>query len=348
MPETIDSAPASAEVDEATEKGLWSKTPSSLKWLFGIVAGWILTDVVLNSLLGLIPPPWELLKIILRHAWTPWTLAGVLFGVTILLFLALRMSGEVMEEIKSEVGKTLHAADGALDAQEETIDTLEAMLQVSLKTVRLQSDVLWSLDNLLADDVPLACKNMVKMILAENAHLLSDLIFRCYVLRPSGDYLTTYIAQQLPEPDGYERKFYIGDEYPQMRRGLAGFVYKNNSIEIARRVETDDPSDGVKFDHPEFIPLDSTVSVPQYRSVICIPVRPERDRCIGVLCLDSEDTDAFDDPMQQQYLSGLGILLGFILDLSSIAEREDQKPRQLLHRNVEPTVQAEPDRGGMA
>lgn len=284
-----------------------------------------------------------------RSDWTPWVLAAVFLSISILLFIAIRrVSDEYVSsssEIKTAAMSTVDALSKQIGVQRNRIDTLEVELDVALKLIRLQTDVLWSLDNLvLSDDVPLACKNMVKMILTENANLLDKVIFRCYILRPDGNYLKPYISQQMPEPDGYERKFYIGDD-PAIRRGVAGAAYMNGSIEVTHRVDEDDKHEGVIFDHPEFIPLDTTLPAPQYRSIICVPVRPDRDRYLGVLCLDSEDPTVFDDETQQQYLSALGVLIGFVLSVSDIAEQKRERSNRLPLLDETRRVDEEPSKG---
>jgi hypothetical protein len=245
------------------------------------------------------------------------------------------------------IDEVMNVATDTVNAQKELNELLNTQLDVALNVVRIESNMLGALDNLVfSKDVPLACKNMIRMILSENAHLLDDVIFRCYVLRPDGDYLTSYVAQQIPDPDGYERKFYVGGD-PLIRGGVAGKAFKENSMEIARRIDDSDPLKGVVFDHEDYVPLDDSVPAPQYRSFICIPLRPDRDTCLGILCLDSEDQSAFDDPDRQQYLSALSTLIAFILELSDKSQQQDTQSDQLPRADQPSKVEIDSTDGDM-
>lgn len=298
----------------------WKSLPPFVKWLVSIIAAWFVTEL-LSSSLSIVPSPLGAVASIVGFRWTPWILAGFLLVLLVLLWIGARMS---ISDIELESDEILEAHSELVNSLYSLKDLLDARLSVAMNIIGLQSQVLWSLDNLaLSNDVPLACKNLIKVILLENAHILKNIIFRCYVLRPDGDYLVPYVTQQMPEPENYERKFYIGDD-PTVRRGVAGLAYVDNSLQITRRVNADDSLESVvadvRFDHKEYITLDDSVPFPQYRAIICTPVRLKESR-LGVLCLDSEDANAFDDPEMQQYLSALGILIAFILDLSDKAQQ---------------------------
>jgi hypothetical protein len=311
----------------------WSSIPPFIRWFLGIVAGWIVTELLLSNAWKVVPSPWGLIKSAVAHPWTPWILTSILLLLLTLLYFAARLAVQetdaVMREFKTASFDTVDTLNDTIDTLSEHIDILEATDEVAMNILRLQSNVLWSLDNLvLSEDVPLACNKLIKMILLENAHLLDSIIFRCYVLRPDGEYLTSFIVQQMPEPEGYNRRFYIGSDR-SIRRGIAGKAFVDNSLEIARRIDDADSSPDVAFDHEEYITLDESVPYPQYRSIICVPLRIEKERRLGVLCLDSQDPTAFDDPNTQQYLSTLGILIAFILDLSDKGQERQVEPNEL-------------------
>jgi hypothetical protein len=300
------------------ESSAWQRLPGWTKWLIGVLAAWVVTEL-LSVAWDAVPRPGRAILAILAWPWTPWILFVVL---TTALIGLLRSAQWALRE-------TMDVATGAIDGWKEAADVTESKLDTVSNVLRVTSTVLLSLDNLvLASDKRHACEALVKALLVDCQRVLTDLIFRGYVLRPEGEYLRTYVAHQMPIPDHYERQFYIGPDRNH-RRGVAGEAYVTRRLQLARMNIDTSRSDRPTFDHEQFVYLDDDNPIPHYRAILCIPIVARRDRCLGVLCLDSEQRDAFDDDDIKEFLVNFSYVLGVVLDLVDKARDHDSSPGAL-------------------
>ncbi len=210
-------------------------------------------------------------------------------------------------------------------------ERLKAALDNMQEILNLRASLLILLEQLAAsEDRKRGMSKLLGEYLLDAMRAVGSDVRRATILVPNqkGDYLVPWVNFAMPSTSLRKDRFYIGDR-PDRKRGVAGVVFRSRQLLV---VHVDHDHGIPVADHSEYIdgkggpnraPL-------QYRSFAAVPLeRSPEDACLGVLCLDSGDRAAFDQPIVQDMLLEIGALIGTALvvyDRLSQPEASEWRP----------------------
>lgn len=273
------------------DRDLNHQVKSGAKWALGIVASALATlfALWLMQRYGASALSWGTRQV--SEATTAyWVLICVLFlygiAATALIYSAIKMLAEESLEndaISSEVDHVTSLYLGMLSA-------------------------FTNLDSLLGnDDLLEAERHFLTELMRDHAKALTSQVVRSYVMVPAGDYLESYVTVGMPDPDGYERRFYIGDR-PDATKSITGECFRTKDVRV---VHVDIADGEYQHDDPDFQELMERTRDPGYRSFICVPIL-HHQTALGVLCIDSSGRDIFDSGNVQELVLSLGYCIGTV------------------------------------
>lgn len=164
-------------------------------------------------------------------------------------------------------------------------------------------------------DKDVAMRNLLTEFLRDVTKIFGGEVSRASVLRPNPQkdkqgntipYLTLWASIGMPEANGPDTSFYIGDD-ENTRRGVAGVTFYTGSIRVTHmlddnnnwRVTTFQLSGEhslVEYHEQDYIETDHGRHFPPYKAFICLPIFSEpNSEPKGVLCFDSMNVHEFDD-----------------------------------------------------
>ena len=129
---------------------------------------------------------------------------------------------------------------------------------------------------------------------------------RISILRPdcnNPEFLTVWQSLRVPLETIQRTEFYIGSNSTHKQIGIAGLAFKNQTLEV---IHLSWQNNHWVPDNPKyytFVQRDTPKSMP-YRAIVVVPIinNANPSQCLGVLCLDSMDIQAFDSKRVQDGL----------------------------------------------
>lgn len=101
---------------------------------------------------------------------------------------------------------------------------------------------------------------------------------------------------------------YIGPLRPDRKRGVAGEAFVKQDLIITRKTGERNQDGDWNFDRDSYINFSGSGVLPPFNAIACIPLLDKKgpDESLGVVCFDSLEKDAFDDPTIQEHLKLIG------------------------------------------
>lgn len=156
----------------------------------------------------------------------------------------------------------------------------------------------------------------VKNLLRDFSEVIGPDLSRGMLMLPSDDdpeFLVPFCGHEMAKETLDQATFYIGPSPngSDRRRGVAGFAFVTGQVQIVHITKTDK---GWTSDHSEYFQHDDGRPYPPYRTFAAIPVRLTKEsECLGILCLDSQVSDLFDDQRTHSLLEQMGPRVATIL-----------------------------------
>jgi hypothetical protein len=235
--------------------------------------------------------------------------AAALLGF-IIGFILYRMSHRKLA-IERRRGDELASQLGLL---RDSAHTLSLFLQLDVSLLN-------QLPNLVrATERETAVTSILKQLLRDCSRILGPQINRAYILRVAPERrLVAWVSYQMPESEMLERSFDLNSNDPR-ERGVAGDAFLKRELVV---VHMSQQRGGTwTADHDGYKVFDSERPHPPYRSFAVVPILASDGNCRGILCLDSQSTDIFDDEETQEFLMSLGLRIGHAMALYEAIEGE--------------------------
>jgi hypothetical protein len=140
---------------------------------------------------------------------------------------------------------------------------------------------------------------------------------RISILQPDSndpEFLTIWQSLRVPFETIQRTRFYIGSNSADRRVGIAGLAFQQQklmTVHLSWKKDRWIPDDS---NYHIFIQRNTKKGMP-YRSVVAVPIINNNDeqQCLGVLCLDSTDEQAFDTKKVQDGLRAVADRVSAIL-----------------------------------
>ncbi len=185
-------------------------------------------------------------------------------------------------------------------------------LKISNQIITINDKVVEHLPSLFrptGDNRSLAISKLINAVLADISDLLKLDGLRGSVLVPNGksDYLTYLGSYHINPDDLIEERFHITGN-PDDIRGLPGWTFVTGNVEKATLTHSIDKSICLDNSHYAFHSRKPKVS---YSSIISLPIKApgSGSSCVGVLCFDSTNTNAFNSDDTQDVLAKFSLRL---------------------------------------
>jgi GAF domain len=117
------------------------------------------------------------------------------------------------------------------------------------------------------------------------------------------EFLTVWQSLRVPTETIQRTAFYIGPNIADKRIGVAGIAFKQQTLKIAHLLWKQNQWTSDNTDYYAFTQRSTPKSMP-YRAIVAVPIidNTNPNQCLGVLCLDSMDAQAFDSKRVQDGL----------------------------------------------
>jgi transcriptional regulator with GAF, ATPase, and Fis domain len=140
---------------------------------------------------------------------------------------------------------------------------------------------------------------------------------RISILRPDGDnseHLTIWQSLRVPSETIQRTQFYVGSDSDNKRVGIAGLAFKQQTLKIVHLSWQKDKWSQDDKNYYDFVNRTTQKSMP-YRAVVAVPIvdNTNPNKCLGVLCLDSMNEQAFDSKRVQDGLRSVADRISAIL-----------------------------------
>ncbi len=101
---------------------------------------------------------------------------------------------------------------------------------------------------------------------------------------------------------------YIGPPRPDRKRGVAGEAFVKQELIIARKTGERNQDGDWNFDRDSYINFSGSGVLPPFNAIACMPLFDKKgsSETLGVICFDSLEKNAFDDPIIQEHLKLIG------------------------------------------
>jgi GAF domain len=129
---------------------------------------------------------------------------------------------------------------------------------------------------------------------------------RISILRPDknkSEFLTIWQSLRVPPETIQRTKFYIGSNADDKRVGIAGIAFKQQTLKIVHLFWKKNQWSADNSDYYAFAQRTTLKSMP-YRTIAVVPIidNTNPNQCLGILCLDSMDAQAFNSKRVQEGL----------------------------------------------
>lgn len=117
------------------------------------------------------------------------------------------------------------------------------------------------------------------------------------------EFLKIWQSLRVP-PETIDRtQFYIGANENDKRIGIAGIAFKQQALKIVHLTWKQEKWSADSSDYYDFVKRTTLKSMP-YRAIVAVPIidNTNPNQCLGILCLDSMDAQAFDSKRIQDGL----------------------------------------------
>lgn len=117
------------------------------------------------------------------------------------------------------------------------------------------------------------------------------------------EFLTIWQSLRVPPETIQRTKFYIGSNADNRRFGIAGIAFKQQTLKITHLSWKKHEWSPDSLDYYAFAQRSTLKSMP-YRAIVAVPIidNTNPNQCLGILCLDSMDPQAFDSKRVQDGL----------------------------------------------
>jgi hypothetical protein len=199
------------------------------------------------------------------------------------------------------------------------IKELKKALNISTKLNGLDSSILLLLSRLKQNQSKESTAKLLNQFLSKIRESIPGVcsVWLCLPDDQDKNYLRLCHAEPEVSSQLKERaKFYIGDDEPSIKRGLAGAAYHKwkiqvNSFPIHKESECREPS------HPEYI-IFGNPKATAHKTTAAVVVIDDDDHRLGVMCVDSYEAKIFDSKEMEDLLKEISRRLARILVISKI------------------------------
>lgn len=126
------------------------------------------------------------------------------------------------------------------------------------------------------------------------------------------DYLMIWQSLKLPVETVKRTRFYIGQDNEKWQ-GVAAKTFIEGKYRIVHLFKK---NGGYHADDPDYKFFVPKRPKPSYLSFITVPIKDHNEKCIAVLCVDSDTLTAFDSLKVQQLLLAVGRRLAAIMQIA--------------------------------
>ena len=203
-----------------------------------------------------------------------------------------------------------------------------SVLQVALKRANKMIALDGSLLRLLASWQPTErgtrqVERLLKDVLLDASSEFEGDVSRAAILVPDvkGEFLRYWVGFDMPQESLNDLEFYIGKDKLKRERdgGVAGEVFTSGRLLVGhmKRIDNFWVCDLEMYKKPR-----GRRPFPPYRALVSVPImgsdpdKPDSTRCLGVLCFDSYNEDAFDSQDVKEVLLMLASRIAAVILIS--------------------------------
>jgi GAF domain len=189
--------------------------------------------------------------------------------------------------------------------------------QAAISLVKLDDSLLRLLSSFKQNpDKQAATTLLFQEFLADTLELFKDGC-RISILQPDNndpDFLTIWQSFRVPSETIQRTKFYIGSNQADKRVGIAGLAFQRQTLMTVHLFWKKNQWVSDNPNYYTFIQRDTLKGMP-YRAVVTVPIinNNNPNQCLGILCLDSMDEQAFDTKKVQDGLRSVADRVSAIL-----------------------------------